>query len=1429
MIRSNMARTTARPLILALIAGTAAGQPVGEEVVAGQASFSRSGSLTEITAADNTIINYQSFNIGAGETVRFVQPGADARVLNRVLGQDPTRIDGSLISNGRVYIVNEQGVYFGSRAIVDVGAIHAAAGQMTDADFLGGIDRFTKMTGAVENHGEIRAGEVHLAGRRVTNLGAIVAPEGLVTMSVGDRVLVGEHDGHVFVSASSDGANTGEVQQRGTIDAAGGKVMVGAGDMFSIAIGPDSSVRAKAVDVRGGEGSVVTVAGSIDVSDTAPGRMGGQVVITGDGVAVLGADIDASGAAGGGQIHIGGGFQGNDPTIAHASRLNVNRQTTLRADAVENGDGGEIVMWSDDATLFMGRALARGGATGGNGGLVEVSSEGWLGFYGQVNTSAPFGKNGLLLLDPENITIVSGEAGDGADDMLLDDNQLPASDAMGMDVQISDGTIEALDDTDILIAATGNIAIGNLADGSLALTVSEGNTFTFDAGGNFAMIGTIPITTNGGNLVIRAGDALQVPSVDTAGGDLTLEAGDEIRVVRQLANIGDLDIQSTGATRIVTLDDVDAGSISIDTDTLGVTGSIFSRTALDLTNLSTIRATQMSEITTIGAFDGTDAFAILIDPSTSVEGPGGLRFVASTITLPEINFLSALEVTATDELILLGDINLDNDPDALGGRLDLSDCEVVTLADDVRIDTDRLIRDAAGGDVILSGTNIRAMSAGIQELIINTETDTGDASGLIELGDLGVGTPLGRFVVVGSELRLTGSMQFNESPELFRVDNIVVASDDAAIVTNGQNLDLRIVPIDGSGSLRIDLTDGMGNSGAFSYTNVIGANTPLESFTLIGDVFTLPEITTVGDQVYVGDRIFLPDFLTSSGGEISFDGRVTIENDALVASDGGVVRFQNLVGGAGSLTVDTGEGFASFERSLILDALTVNGGVRFDGGAQNIETAGDLVLGEMVGRDRIEMVAGDKSFRSTGGDVIFNGPLNGPADVTIAAGPGTAGSDIPVIRFASNVGAAESLASLTLGDGQSVVPQVASVVMAEFDEDGEPVTDRLYTIRTTGDLTMGQNEKLTALGSLLIESLSGVVTIGDLTSSGAMRVNAPRIDILTRLVGDIFEVDASQDPEVLLDASGRTDRGVDIVSGVSVTIDSPDVRVIGSGPMPEIADPTGNAKVNGVQTRASNTFGIESLYFNRREGTGGGAITDETTVLDARSTGSTTVPLAEGLPNEFRENADTYNTAEAIFEPNPESGELAQGDQGGILLRRTSAQERKWARDGVIWHVDLAESPKPGVGDFRIASARLDPDGVQRFRSAWSELAEAVGVDDTDREEVLARVRSVLGVATDQYKRASGEEFIDPQHFALYSDLRTANADAWRALQLVSAITSGSEALGLTPTEAVRFRKGLIESIRPRGLDSVDLARLIEYAGRSEEAPASIEAPSRQR
>lgn len=82
------------PAVLVLMAGTALAGPEGERVVTGQASFDRAGSTTTITAGNNAIIEYGSFDIGVNESVQFVQPSVDARVLNRVLGQSPTQIMG---------------------------------------------------------------------------------------------------------------------------------------------------------------------------------------------------------------------------------------------------------------------------------------------------------------------------------------------------------------------------------------------------------------------------------------------------------------------------------------------------------------------------------------------------------------------------------------------------------------------------------------------------------------------------------------------------------------------------------------------------------------------------------------------------------------------------------------------------------------------------------------------------------------------------------------------------------------------------------------------------------------------------------------------------------------------------------------------------------------------------------------------------------------------------------------------------------------------------------------------------------------------------------------------------------------------------------------------------------------------------------------
>ena len=177
--------------------------PEGERVVAGSASFTRAGDLTTIRASNNTIINYQSFNIARPETVQFVQPSAASRVLNRITGADPTQIAGSLIANGIVYIVNPAGVYFRQGALVNVAQIYASAAHLADKDFARGVNRFTGVSGDVVNEGTINAGATAMVGQHVVNAGTINSPAGTVTMMAGNDVLVGQHGSSVYVRVGS--------------------------------------------------------------------------------------------------------------------------------------------------------------------------------------------------------------------------------------------------------------------------------------------------------------------------------------------------------------------------------------------------------------------------------------------------------------------------------------------------------------------------------------------------------------------------------------------------------------------------------------------------------------------------------------------------------------------------------------------------------------------------------------------------------------------------------------------------------------------------------------------------------------------------------------------------------------------------------------------------------------------------------------------------------------------------------------------------------------------------------------------------------------------------------------------------------------------------------------------------------------------------
>ncbi len=102
--------------------------PTGGTVVAGQASINGAPGNTVIQqGSQNAVINWANFNIGQGESVRFNQPNSNAVALNRVLGNDGTTILGNLSANGKVFIVNPNGVLFGQGASVNTAGLFRRA------------------------------------------------------------------------------------------------------------------------------------------------------------------------------------------------------------------------------------------------------------------------------------------------------------------------------------------------------------------------------------------------------------------------------------------------------------------------------------------------------------------------------------------------------------------------------------------------------------------------------------------------------------------------------------------------------------------------------------------------------------------------------------------------------------------------------------------------------------------------------------------------------------------------------------------------------------------------------------------------------------------------------------------------------------------------------------------------------------------------------------------------------------------------------------------------------------------------------------------------------------------------------------------------------------------------------------------------------
>ncbi|MFS2078953.1 filamentous hemagglutinin N-terminal domain-containing protein [Telluria sp. Tellsp99] len=542
---SSIQRRLGALLLAACYCATGFAAPTLPQVVAGQATFNQQGNVFSITNTPGAIINWQSFNIGAGEVTRFIQQSADSAVLNRVLGQDPTKILGALQSNGKVFLINPNGILFGQGARVDVNGLVASTLNISDADFQAGRKRFQAGTvaGSVRNEGTIATpsgGQVFLIAPNVENTGIVTAPNGDVILAAGHSVqLVDSNDPDLRVELS---APAGQAINLGQVIAQGGRIGIyGALVNQRGVVNADSAVMgANGRVVLRASRAVALDAGSVTRAAGSAGADGGTVQVLGEQVNIAaGAGVDACGRNGG-TVLVGGGWQGGGG-IMRAQATTVAKGAVIRADG-SAGSGGKVVLWSDGATAAHGVVSARGSVAGGkvetSGHVLDVDGI-------AVDASGSKGKNGTWLLDPYDIEVVAGGTA-GTDDVT----------------RLAPATLTA-PGTDVVLQAEHDLTVTDALDAAASVRATAGNDIRINAR-----------VSAGGDLDFRAQNAF------TLGANGLLKTGNYIDVSADRITLAG-GIEGTSQLPILTLTSADPGrAISIGTGT-GSTGAL----ALDAASL----------------------------------------------------------------------------------------------------------------------------------------------------------------------------------------------------------------------------------------------------------------------------------------------------------------------------------------------------------------------------------------------------------------------------------------------------------------------------------------------------------------------------------------------------------------------------------------------------------------------------------------------------------------------------------------------------------------------------------------------------------------------------------------------------------------------------------------------------------------------------
>lgn len=472
--------------------------PSTPTVIHGQAQFLKDQNQLIIqTQSDKTIINWDQFSIDAGEVTHFLQPHEASATLNRVLSQSPSSILGSLTSNGVIFLINPNGIIVGPGGKVDVNGLVASTLEIENVQFLKGGDlHFLGMSdAAIENLGVIKGGGegVFLIGRHLINKGDILTASSEVHFGAGTHILLKTEDRHLYIQPDLEVATGGiGIEQEGTIEASQVELQA-SGNLYDLAIRHSGKTKAYMTQEKGGEVYLVGKGGTVSVDDNSHVVGDKRVEVLGEKVSLC--DRTSVETRKSGEILIGGSPKRIEPDAINATHTFVGREVMINSNTSNDGDGGEVTVFATGRTGFFGKILARGGEKRGDGGTVEVSGYEDMIFRGFVETEAPNGMDGLLILDPSDITISGGGTAGGAFDGGSPLNTFSATAGSAI---LNNGALNtALQTNNVLVTTTsGFAAAGNINIGATTtLNLATSHTLTLQADNNITI--SSPLTMSG--------------------------------------------------------------------------------------------------------------------------------------------------------------------------------------------------------------------------------------------------------------------------------------------------------------------------------------------------------------------------------------------------------------------------------------------------------------------------------------------------------------------------------------------------------------------------------------------------------------------------------------------------------------------------------------------------------------------------------------------------------------------------------------------------------------------------------------------------------------------------------------------------------------------------------------------------------------------